>query len=91
MAKQQLVMRQFSNPDGTVDRWYYSPDRPQGPVKVELNMSPKDGILPDDPKEALAVQVAKANKGLPTYKQRFMNPATGTDVSYARAKQLGLI
>ena len=89
--KNELVMRQYKNDDGSVDRFYYSIDRPEGPVKVELNVKASDEVLSDDPSKALAQQVARANKGLPRTKQRFMNPATGTDVSYIRAKQLGII
>ena len=89
--KNELVMRQYKNDDGTVDRFYYSVDRPEGPVKAEFNVKASDEVLSDDPSKALAQQVAKANKGLPRTKQRFMNPATGTDVSYIRAKQLGII
>jgi hypothetical protein len=89
--KQELIMRQYKNDDGTVDRFYYSIERPEGPVKAEYNVKATDEILSDDPSKALAQQVAKANKGLPRTKQRFINPATGTDVSYIRAKQLGII
>lgn len=89
--KNELVMRQYKNDDGTVDRFYYCVDRPEGPVKAEFNVKASDEVLSDDPSKALAQQVAKANKGLPRTKQRFMNPATGTDVSYIRAKQLGII
>ena len=60
-------------------------------MKAEFNVKASDEVLSDDPSKALAQQVAKANKGLPRTKQRFMNPATGTDVSYIRAKQLGII
>ena len=84
-------MRQYKNDDGTVDRFYYSVDRPEGPVKVEFSVKASDEVLPDDPASSLAAQVAKANRGLPRTKQRFMNPKTGTDVSYIRAKQLGII
>ena len=89
--KNELIMRQYKNDDGTVDRFYYSVDRPEGPVKAEFSVKASDEVLSDDPSKALAQQVAKANKGLPRTKQRFMNPATGTDVSYIRAKQLGII
>ena len=89
--KNELIMRQYKNDDGTVDRFYYSVDRSEGPVKAEFNVKASDEVLSDDPSKALAQQIAKANKGLPRTKQRFMNPATGTDVSYIRAKQLGII
>lgn len=89
--KNELIMRQYKNDDGTVDRFYYCVDRPEGPVKAEFNVKASDEVLSDDPSKALAQQVAKANKGLPRTKQRFMNPVTGTDVSYIRAKQLGII
>jgi hypothetical protein len=61
----------------------YNTNRARGVVKVELNY-PKEYLKEIEQKE-------KVNAKLPKCRQKFVNPITGKEVSYYRAKTLGLI
>ena len=72
--------REFTNFIGIRSVWKYDLDAyPNGPISVE-NFYP-NGFVAD---------VEKENK-LPKTQRKYINPANGKEVSYGRAKQLGLI
>ena len=64
--------------------WKYNLEKfSNGPYEVEM-VYPK-GYLTTAEEEALQT------KKIPKTKQRFINPKTGKEVSYQRAKELGII
>ncbi len=66
--------------NGTITRWYYK----EGQL-VEVTIEHPEGHL------SAAEEQNKLNKKLPKTKQRFINPKTGKEISYQRAKELGII
>lgn len=78
-----MVVKFVCSITGIETIYTYGPDKSRGVIKVELNY-PKEYLKEIDEKE-------KANAKLPKYKQKFVNPATGKEVSYFRAKTLGLV
>jgi hypothetical protein len=76
--------REFLDKDGVKSVWSYDLDKfPNGPVSVEITYPKgskhRDQILEEE------------NAKLPLTKRKFWNKDTGKEVSYQRAKQLGLI
>ena len=84
MAKQEVITKVFKSVDGVVSTWYYEKDRLNlGPFKVVIDY-PKDYT-------SLEEDIKKKNKKVSKTNQRFINPSTGKEVSYQRAKSLGLV
>lgn len=76
--------QEFVSSEGIKSTWHYDKTKyPNGPYKVETS-------YPKDYKSEEEVRQDK-NKKLPKTKRRYLNPETGKEVSYGRAKQLGLI
>jgi hypothetical protein len=72
--------RESTNFKGIRSVWKYDLDYyPNGPISVEIFYP--SGFVSDAEKEAK----------LPKTQRKFINPANGKEVSYGRAKQLGLI
>jgi hypothetical protein len=70
----------FSNDQGIISIWKYDLDKTtRGPVEVE-QIYPKDYISPID-----------KNKKPSKSQQKYINPKNGKEISYYRAKALGLI
>jgi hypothetical protein len=68
---------------GIITVYTYGEDKSRGVICVELEY-PGDYIKELRGKE-------RSNSNLPKYKQRFVNPKTGREVSYLRAKHLGIV
>ena len=84
MTKQEIVTKTFKSNDGVVSTWYYEKDRLNlGPFKVTIDY-PKDWTSQEE-------DLKKKNKKISKTNQRFINPKNGKEVSYQRAKALGLI
>jgi hypothetical protein len=84
MLKQEIVTKTFKSNDGVVSTWYYEKDRLNlGPFKVTIDY-PKDWTSQEE-------DMKKSNKKVSKTNQRFVNPSTGKEVSYQRAKALGLV
>ncbi len=80
----EIVTKVFKSADGVVSTWYYEKDRLDlGPFKVVIDY-PKDYT-------SLEEDLKKKNKKISKTNQRFINPSNGKEVSYQRAKALGLI
>jgi hypothetical protein len=84
MVKQEIVTKTFKSIDGVVSTWYYEKDRLNlGPFKVEIKY-PDDWTSQEEDLKKSNKKVSKTNK-------RFINPSTGKEVGYSRAKALGLV
>jgi hypothetical protein len=75
--------RIFKTKEGIVSTWYYEKDH--------LNLNPFKVII-DYPKDYTSLEEDRklSNKKIPKTKRRFINPETGKEVSYQRAKTLGI-
>lgn len=72
--------RTFKNEDGSIDVWKYDMNKnPNGPYETTTSY-PKGTKTFEQMQEAL-----------PKTKRRYLNPLTGKEVAYTRAKELGLI
>jgi hypothetical protein len=72
--------RIFNNEDGSIDVWKFDMNKnPNGPYEITISY-PKGTKTFEQMQEAL-----------PKTKRRYLNPATGKEVAYTRAKELGLI
>jgi len=72
--------RTFNNEDGSIDVWKYDMNKnPNGPYET-ITSYPKGTKTFEQIQELL-----------PKTKRRYLNPETGKDVAYTRAKELGLI
>lgn len=84
MAKQEIVTKTFKSIDGVTSTWYYEKDRLNlGPFKVEIKYPDNYTSLEED--------IKKKNKKVSKTNQRFINPKNGKEISYQRAKALGLV
>ena len=84
MVKQEIVTKTFKSIDGVISTWYYEKDRLNlGPFKVEIKY-PDDWTSQEE-------DLKKSNKKVAKTNQRFINPKNGKEVSYQRAKALGLV
>ena len=73
--------RTYVDEDGTVSIWKYDSSKTEnGPVSVSITY-PAGYDLKEQVEEIT----------VPKYKQKFINPKTGKEVGYARAKNLKLI
>ena len=73
----------FKTKEGIVSTWYYEKDRMNlGLYKVTIDYPKNYTSLEEDRK--------LQNKKTPKTKRRFVNPKTGKEVSYQRAKALGI-
>jgi|TARA_R110000744_G_C19197029_1_gene544524 hypothetical protein len=69
---------EMENEDGTVSIWKYDKKKnPNGPYQTTTKYPPGYEHFP--------------NVEMPKSKQRYLNPKTGKEVSYARARNLGLV
>tara|TARA_R110000803_G_scaffold179738_1_gene242124 strand:- start:474 stop:758 length:285 start_codon:yes stop_codon:yes gene_type:complete len=69
---------EFEDEDGTTSIWKYDKKKnPNGPYQTVIKYPPGYNFYPD----------AK----IPKTKKKYLNPKTGKEVSYARAKTLGLV
>ena len=69
---------EMEDEDGTVSIWKYDKKKnPNGPYQTTIKYPPGHNFYPD----------AK----IPKTKKKYLNPKTGKEVSYARAKTLGLV
>lgn len=78
-----MIFKTLCEHTGIETTYTYGPDKSRGIIKVELNY-PKEYLKELEESE-------RKNSQLPKYKQKFLNPATGKEVSYFRAKNLGLV
>lgn len=72
--------RTFKTKEGIVSTWYYGMNL--GLYKVTIDYPKNYTSLEEDRK--------LQNKKTPKTKRRFVNPKTGKEVSYQRAKALGI-
>jgi hypothetical protein len=81
IVKNNVYTRDFTNSDGTVDRWFYDFNKypTVGLYKTELDIFNSEGI-PTQNRDS----VSKTKK-------TYLNPKNGKMVGYTRAKMLGLI
>ena len=76
--------REYIYSDGTKQKWIYDLEKwPNGPIEVKID-TPKSSIERNQ-------RLEEENQKLPLTKRKFWNTQTGKEVSYTRAKQLGLI
>ena len=76
--------QEFVDSDGAKTTWYWDKEKhPRGPYKVTVSYP--DGFEDEETKRI------KQNRKLPKTQRRYLNPQTGKEVSYGRAKQLKLI
>lgn len=69
---------EFEEEDGTTSIWKYDKKKnPNGPYQTVIKYPPGYNFYPD--------------KKIPKTKKKYLNPKTGKEVSYARAKTLGLV
>jgi hypothetical protein len=80
--------RHYKSEDGTSSIWHFDTNYSEtNPIMVEE----LDGD--ELPSSTIQIQerVARPKKSLPKTKQKYLNPKTGKEVGYVRAKNLGLI
>lgn len=76
--------QEFVSSEGIKSTWYWDKTKyPNGPYKVTTSYP--EGYKSEEEERQLK------NKKLPKTQRRYLNPETGKEVSYGRAKQLGLI
>ena len=77
--------RTYSNGDGTSSVWTFDTNHSEvNPISVE-----EVGI--GEVAKRVEKRVVDPKKSLPKTKQKYLNPKTGKEVGYVRAKNLGLI
>lgn len=80
----EYITRVYKEKTGVTHTWYFEKDKLNlGPYKVTIDY-PKSYTSDTEDKK-------QANKKLSKTKRRFINPKNGKEVSYQRAKQLGLV
>jgi hypothetical protein len=80
--------RHYKSEDGTSSIWHFDTNHSEyNPIMVEE--------LDGDELPGSTIQIEKRvvspKKSLPKTKQKYLNPKTGKEVGYVRAKNLGLI
>jgi hypothetical protein len=75
----------YKEDDGCVSVWKYDWEINKISGLVQTETIYPEGYV--DPQ----IEIEKANKKLPLFKQKFFNPSNGKMVGYARAKSLKLI
>jgi hypothetical protein len=82
IIKNNVYSRDFTNFDGTVDRWYY-----------DFNKHPINGLYKTemDIFNKLSKNDIKENSPIPKSQRKYLNPKNGKYVGYTRAKNLGII
>lgn len=79
--------REHVDDEGIRAVWKYDLDKqPNGPIEVEFFYPPNYKPMFEKIEER-----NKVNSKIPLKYQTFLNPLTGKEVAYGRAKQLGLI
>ena len=80
--------RHYKSDDGSTSVWHFDTEHSEtNPVMVEeLEVGETSG-----PSIKIEKRVASSKKSLPKTKQKYLNPKTGKEVGYVRAKNLGLI
>lgn len=80
--------RHYKSEDGSTSVWHFDTDHSEtNPIMVEeLEAGEKPGST-----IKIEKRVASSKKSLPKTKQKYLNPKTGKEVGYVRAKNLGLI
>jgi hypothetical protein len=80
----EYITRVYKETTGITHTWYFEKDKLNlGPYKVVVDYPKNYTSEAEDKKQS--------NKKLPKTKRRFTNPDTGREISYQRAKQLGLV
>lgn len=87
--------RHYKSEDGTSSIWHFDTEHSEhNPIMVE---ELEGGELPGSTIQISTFanthekRVASPKKSLPKTKQKYLNPKTGKEVGYVRAKNLGLI
>jgi hypothetical protein len=76
--------REYLFSDGVKSIWEFDLEKqPNGPIKTTIS-------YPENSKHREKI-LQEENSKLPLTKQKFWNTATGKEISYQRAKQLGII
>jgi hypothetical protein len=76
--------REYVDSDGVKSIWKYDLEKyPNGPIEI-------NNTYPQNSKHRNQI-LEEENAKLPLTKRKFNNPASGKEVSYQRAKQLGLV
>lgn len=80
--------RHYKSEDGTSSIWHFDTNHSEtNPIMVEE----LDGDELPSSTIQIVERVARPEKSLPKTKQKYLNPKTGKEVGYVRAKNLGLI
>lgn len=86
--------RHYKSEDGTSSIWHFDTEHSEyNPIMVE---ELEGGELPSstiqvEKRVVTKERVVSPKKSLPKTKQKYLNPKTGKEVGYVRAKNLGLI
>jgi len=86
--------RHYKSEDGTSSIWHFDTEHSEyNPIMVE---ELEGGELPRstiqiEKRVVTKERVMSPKKSLPKTKQKYLNPKTGKEVGYVRAKNLGLI
>jgi len=86
--------RHYKSEDGTSSIWHFDTEHSEyNPIMVEeLEGDELPGSTIQIEKRVVDKErVARPKKSLPKTKQKYLNPKTGKEVGYVRAKNLGLI
>ena len=87
--------RIYHNEDGSTSIWEYDPSiRQNGPVcvtEIPAGHPMQIEVQREDQEKVLAEKKVQAGKKVAKTKMKYLNPATGKEVGYVRAKNLGLI
>ena len=87
--------RHYKSEDGTSSIWHFDTNHSEtNPIMVEEldgDELPSSTIQINTLANTPVKRVARPKKSLPKTKQKYLNPKTGKEVGYVRAKNLGLI
>jgi len=86
--------RHYKSEDGTSSIWHFDTEHSEyNPIMVEeLDVDELPGSTIHIEKRVVTKErVVSPKKSLPKTKQKYLNPKTGKEVGYVRAKNLGLI
>lgn len=87
--------RVYHNEDGSTSVWEYDPAvKTNGPIRVTEIPAGHPFQVEIEREEEEKVKLEKKvldGKKVPKTKMKYLNPATGKEVGYVRAKNLGLI
>ena len=94
--------RHYKSEDGTSSIWHFDTNHsetnpimveeldgdelPSATIQIEKRVVAKERV-----QHPTKERVARPKKSLPKTKQKYLNPKTGKEVGYVRAKNLGLI